>query len=49
MHQLHLILLGQNYTEKGHVGRMCSYQIFNLKILLEEATWQTLVQMQGQY
>jgi hypothetical protein len=49
MHQLHLILLGQNYIKKGPVGRICSYQIFNLKILWEQATWQTLVQMQGQY
>ena len=49
MHQLHLILLGQNYIKKGHVGRICSYQTFNLKILWEQATWQTLVHMQGQY
>jgi hypothetical protein len=49
MHQLHLILLGQNDMEKDHMGRIFSYQIFNLKILWQQAPWQTLVQMQGQY
>jgi hypothetical protein len=34
MHQLHLILLGQNYIKKDHVGRICSYQIFTLKNLM---------------